>query len=359
MESEAAIRDALTHWRRRTGRFAEDRLDSIGRLDAPARARAIDLLLDLGEWAQARRAVLVWLLAWLKTVPRQPSRSEACCLPLWRSLANVCERSADGQLLEVFWKGLAQMDPPASEPGVLPLLGVPIVHGLAHLQRLLHSLDVPVHTLAIVDQSGGRHDAEAHNLRQALRELEQRGWPGVQAVRVAQPFGNAGVASAWNQILLGFPNAPLALIANHDVVFAPGVLAQALAAMDCGRPQFLALFPGERAFSAFLLSALAWDRVGVFDERYYPAYWEDLDYRDRLLASSEVEWLDGRFAHGAMLEANPQQSRTIAEDPVLAAHNARSFQLNRLWYLHRQRGPASRWLPGGLWRHRWLNQWSG
>ena len=359
MESEAAIRQALDQWRRRTGRFADAWAASLARLDAPARAAAIDLLLDLGAWVQARRAVQIWLLEWLEGLPQQSCRADVGCVPLWRTLANVCERSADGQLLDVFWQGLARLQPPASEPGVLPLLGVPVVNGLAHLQRLLQSLDVPVHTLAIVDQSGNRGDSEAQALRRALSDLEQQGCPGVQVVRVARPFGNSGVASAWNQILLAFPDAPLALIANHDVVFPAGVLARALAAMDPGRPQFLALLPGERAFSAFLLSALAWDRVGVFDERYYPAYWEDLDYRDRLLASPDVEWLDGRFAHAAMVASNPQQSCTIAEDPVLAGYNARSFQLNRLWYLHRQRGPASRWLPGGLWRHRWLTQWCG
>ncbi|NDC35457.1 MAG: hypothetical protein EBZ51_08790, partial [Synechococcaceae bacterium WB9_2_112] len=62
MESEAAIRQALDQWRRRTGRFADAWAASLARLDAPARAAAIDLLLDLGAWVQARRAVLIWLL---------------------------------------------------------------------------------------------------------------------------------------------------------------------------------------------------------------------------------------------------------------------------------------------------------
>jgi hypothetical protein len=120
----------------------------------------------------------------------------------------------------------------------------------------------------------------------------------------------------------------------------------------------MALLPGSRAFSAFLLTALAWDGVGLFDERFYPAYCEDLDYRDRLLANPGVERVDGSFAHAAMAQTNPTGSRTLADEPDLARDNQRSFALNRLWYLHRQRGPGSQWSPSGAWRHRWLNQWS-
>ena len=179
-------------------------------------------------------------------------------------------------MLELFWQGLASIRPETVPPGVLPLVGVPILNGLEHLQRLLASLDVPIGILAIVDQSGGRTDPQAVELRRSLRALEQQGRPGINQIRVARPFANAGVAAAWNQILLSFPQAPLALIVNHDVVFPPGVLAEALSRLDATRPQYLSLFPGERAFSAFALTALAWDAVGRFDERYYPAYCEDL-----------------------------------------------------------------------------------
>ena len=358
MESEATMREALGHWRRRRTGFAG--LYSRGLAERPMaeRARGIDLLLELGEWNEARMAVLTWLVDWLRHLHPQSSRSEACCLPLWRSLANVRERNADGQLLEVFWQGLAKLLPPAPPPGVLPLVGVPILNGLPHLERLLLSLDVPIHTLAIVDQSGESHDPSSVALRTALNRLESEGLPGVQSVRVARPFGNAGVAYAWNHILLSFPQAPMALIVNHDVAFPPGVLARALAELDPCRPQFMGLLPGDRAFSAFFLTALAWDQLGLFDERFYPAYCEDLDYRDRLLAMPAVERLDGAFAHAAMVHLNPQESGTIAADPSLAQYNQRSFLLNRLWYLHRQRGPGSRWIHGGLWRHRWLSQWS-
>jgi len=94
MESEAAIRAALGAWRGREGAFAEAFGRTLAALEAGERARAIDLLLDLGEWGQARSAVLTWLLEWLDQLPQQATRTGAYCEPLWRSLANVSERSA-------------------------------------------------------------------------------------------------------------------------------------------------------------------------------------------------------------------------------------------------------------------------
>jgi hypothetical protein len=274
---------------------------------------------------------------------------------LLRCLADVVERSGDQVLLELLWRGLERLAPPLPAAGVLPLVGVPVLNRPDLLERLLASLDVPVGTLAIVDNSGGRHDADAVELRQLLERLEREGCPGVERVRVARAFGNGGVAAAWNQILLGFPEAALALIVGNDVVLAPGVLAQALERLDPERPQFLSLLPGGDAFSAFLITALAWDRLGLFDASFHPAYCEDLDYRDRLQGCPEVAWLDGGFAHGAMAALNPERSATIGSDPALERANRRTFQLNRLWYLYRRRPPLG---GRGHWRRRWLAGWS-
>jgi hypothetical protein len=275
---------------------------------------------------------------------------------LLRCLADLVERSSDQGLLTVFWQGMERFAPPLPAKGVLPLLGVPVLNRVDLLEALLASLDVPVGTLAIVDNSGGgRRDDDARALRQRLDALEREGHAGIGRVRVARAFGNGGVAAAWNQILLSFPEAAVALIVNNDVVFAPGVLAAALGRIDAERAQFMPLLPAPASFSAFLITALAWDRVGLFEEGFYPAYCEDLDYQNRLQACDELEWIVDRGIQQALAPLNPTQSATIASDPALAAANRRSFQLNRLWYLYRGR-PLQR--GSGQWRRRWLSQWS-
>jgi hypothetical protein len=317
----------------------------------------VELLLRLGDLDGARRLVVPWLReaqAALQGPAAAGAHDGALDPDLLRCVGDVVERSGDQALLELFWRGLEALQPPPSAPGVLPLLGVPVLNRPDLLERLLSSLDVPVTTLAIVDNSGDRDDADAHALRRLLAQLEAQGWPGVERVRVARAFGNGGVAAAWNQILLGFPEAGLALIVNNDVVLAPGVLAEALRHIDPCQPQFLPLLAGGDAFSAFLITALAWNQVGLFDDSFHPAYCEDLDYRDRLRACRSVQWLTLHGINAAMAELNRERSATIGSDPVLAEANRRSYQINRLWYLSRRRPDITR---SGRWSQRWLCRW--
>jgi hypothetical protein len=341
---------AIEAWRQLGERYGQQLEGLPPPAAAGGRAQVVRQLLRLGDRAGARR----WVVAWLRQELARLEGPESLPAELLKAVADVAEATSDQGLLEFFWQGLEALLPPPPAAGVLPLLGVPVLNRPDLLERLLASLDVPVTTLAIVDNSGGRDDADARALRALLTRLEGEGWPGVERVQVARAFGNGGVAAAWNQILLGFPEAALALIVNNDVVLAPGALAEALARLDPGRPQFLPLLPAGDAFSAFLITALAWDRVGLFDDSFHPAYCEDLDYRDRLRACPALEWIHLEPVQAAMAALNPQRSATIGSDPALAAANRRSYQLNRLWYLSRRRPDISR---SGRWRQRWLCRW--
>lgn len=349
---------SVTSWQE-LGRRYGDRIKAIqGSTDqatAEERAAAIDLLLQLGDLAGARQAVVSWLLEWFRAMPLRGSGRDVLQPELLRCLADVVERSSDQALLQLFWQGLERLLPPSSAAGVLPLVGVPVLNRPDLLEALISSLDLPVDTMAIVDNSGGRDDSDALELRHLLKTLEEEPPAGIGQVRVARAFGNGGVAAAWNQILLGFPQAAVALIVNNDVVMAPGVLTMAMERIDLDRPQILSLLPGPAAFSAFLITALAWDRIGLFDEGFYPAYCEDLDYLERVRGCADLEWIGAEDLHRVMAPLNTSQSATISSDPSLAAANHRSFQLNRLWSLYQRR---PRLVGSAQWRRRWLSQWS-
>jgi hypothetical protein len=308
--------------------------------------------LAAGDLQTARSLVFHWLEAYGHEL-QAPASRQALRLPeLWSCLADVVERSSDQYLLERFWQRLDGVCPPQerSVPGAaLPLLGVPILNRFDLLEQLLASLDHPVHTLAIVDNSGG-----PGAVRRGLDQLERSGHPLVERIAVARGFGNQGVAASWNQILLAFPGAGVALLANNDVRFSAGCMAAALAQVDAHQAQWLPLLPEPDSFAAFLITAKAWDRVGLFDEAFYPAYCEDLEFRDRLRADPLVQQLDGGAFHGAMAALNREGSQTIASDAALAAFNAHSFALNRLWYLSHRR---LRHDPRGRWVRRWLAEW--
>lgn len=276
----------------------------------------------------------------------------------------MVERTSDHYLTELLWQILEQIPLHTRPLESLPLLGIPILNRADLLAKLLDSLDVHVDTLAIVDNStisawqptASQHSSGSQNsVPRFLEALQQLGHPLIGEIRVARPFSNLGVAASWNHILRSFADAPLALIANNDVVFAPGVLRQGLEKLNASRAQFMALFEPPNSFSAFFLTSLCWDRIGLFDDNFINAYFEDLEFRDRLRAHPDVEQIRADFAYQAMAQLNGNHSATIQSDPRLAAMNQCSYALNKLWYLSPRRLAHDR---RGVWRRLWLSQWS-
>lgn len=330
-------------------------------LSASARADGVQQALCSGHHDQARQLLLDWLRHWALSLPAQPDRDSLRQPELWSALAAYAERSGELDLIERLYQVLDRLPawaPPQGELESLPLLGIPILNRVDLLLRLLDSLDCPVETLAVVDNSMGWQpggDAAVHSVQAALQLLEQGGHPLIQHIRIARPFTNLGVAASWNLILSSFPQAACALLANNDICFSPGVLNQALRRLDARRAQILPLLPPPQAFSCFLITARCWDQLGLFDPNFHPAYCEDLDYRDRLQRATQVDQLDGSFAHAAMASLNTSHSATINSDPLLAHYNRTSYPLNQLWYLSDRR---RRHDPRGCWRRLWLAQWS-
>ena len=274
---------------------------------------------------------------------------------LWSSLADVAERTSDHWLIERFWQVVDELPPPPTTDDSLPLLGIPILNRVDLLFDLLESLDHPVRTLAIVDNSQARQGTRTSEVSTQLEALRQLGHPLIDEIHITRPFRNLGVAASWNLILSSFPEATISLLANNDIRFAPGVIGSALRLIDSSRPQVLPLLQEPNGFSAFLLTALCWDRVGLFDTGFHPAYCEDLDYRDRLRAIPEVQWISRPDLQVPMAVLNQTHSATIDHDPWLKEQNRASFALNRLWYLSQRRVRKD---CRGSWRRLWLTQWS-
>ncbi len=335
----------------RLGRALLEQADRSGPARGDARrAEEIRCLLDLALLPEAVSCMRRWLEHYRLELTALPLRQRAKRPLLWERLADVVERTSAQDLLEHFWTSLELLSPPLPPAGVaVPLLGVPILNGADHLERLLASLSCRIGTLALVDNSGGPGP-----VADLLAGLERHGHPWVDRVRIARPFANLGVAASWNLILRSFPQASFCLMLNHDVVLASGALELALQRIDPKSPQWLGLLDGSAAFSAFLITALAWNRIGWFEQAFHPAYFEDLDYRERLAADPQIECI----SQGPWLEpmqlANPSCSATLADDDRLRQWNGASFQLNRLWYFSRRRFQEH---PGGHWRRLWLTDW--
>lgn len=149
---------------------------------------------------------------------------------------------------------------------MIPVLIVPILGGEARLRRMLESIDCGIDRLIVID-NGAR-----------VRDLPQ---VATEQYVIYSPE-NLGVAASWNLGIKMTPSAPWWLIANYDLVWPEHSLARMAAA---ARQDALVLSAGTPPWCAFALGDKVVESVGLFDEAFYPAYFEDNDYERRVQAA--------------------------------------------------------------------------
>jgi GT2 family glycosyltransferase len=148
---------------------------------------------------------------------------------------------------------------------VIPCMIVPILAGPEILYRMLETIDYPIRKLIIIDNGD------------ALRASAGRPIEHVQSTKVIKMPANLGVAGSWNLGIKADPFAPWWLIANFDLEWPAGSLRAFYE--QAGEGIMLAQSP--QPWSAFALSEDAVKRIGLFDEGFHPAYFEDNDYELR------------------------------------------------------------------------------
>ncbi|MCR4301796.1 MAG: hypothetical protein NUV51_09315 [Sulfuricaulis sp.] len=139
---------------------------------------------------------------------------------------------------------------------------------LAKLFRSLHASVPAPGAIYIIDNG-----KNAARLNAALIESPVR-------CLVKVPERSMGVAESWNWFIANVPEERI--IANDDIVFG----AETLRRM-AETPADLVFGYG---FSCFLIRDSCIEKVGMFDEAISPgyAYWEDLDYMERVKGSTAV-----------------------------------------------------------------------
>jgi len=150
---------------------------------------------------------------------------------------------------------------------VIPALIVPILTRPDLLGRMIASIDHPVADLLIID-NGGVADAWLH-------------LPMVERAHVLRLPTNLGVPASWNLGVKCLPHAPWWLIVNSDAHFPAGSLERFAEHQSGG----VVLSAASPPWACFALHDEAVRTVGLFDEGFYPAYFEDRDYERRCHAA--------------------------------------------------------------------------
>lgn len=146
---------------------------------------------------------------------------------------------------------------------MIPALVVPILVRPELLNRMLGSIDYPVDELVIIDNGGCTNVSKVKNVKRTYT--------------VRMPY-NLGVAGSWNLGIKSLPFAEWWLVSNFDIIWPAGSLERFDAESSADSFVLSAASP---RWAAFSIGSTVVDRVGLFDESFHPAYFEDDDYARR------------------------------------------------------------------------------
>jgi GT2 family glycosyltransferase len=194
---------------------------------------------------------------------------------------------------------------------MLENLIVPVLNRYDLLDRMVSSIDFPVAHLLIIDNG-------------ASNVMEDMGIdvPACVEHTTYLPMpANLGVAASWNLGIKSFPYADRWFFASNDVEFEPG----ALETLSEARSDEITLSKHFPYWHVFSVGYEAVRRLGLFDEAFFPAYFEDNDFNTRAnhhrvpITKLPIETLH-------------ENSATIHANPVFAQKNGATFTRNNQHY---------------------------
>lgn len=138
---------------------------------------------------------------------------------------------------------------------------------------------------------------------------------------------NIGVAASWNRLCREiFKEHEYALIMNDDIYLGRQEW-QIDSFMDLIEIRGLTeaeFFVGEKDWCSFIISKKCYEDIGEFDERFFPAYYEDNDYAMRLkLMGKRIEYLP--FLTPSVFRG----SETMKKDPSIKGEESKKKYIEK------------------------------
>lgn len=214
---------------------------------------------------------------------------------------------------------------------MIPVLGFATLKRFDLADRLLASIDYPVEHLVIVDNSGT-----------CEYEPKKPDWVvNMWVIRV--PFG-LGLVGAWNLIVKSTPYAPYWVLVNDDAWFEPNQMKHIPEQVDTNGLNFLDIVP---QWSGVVFGEGMVDKVGLYDENFYPLYFDDNDLERRV----DLAGIDKKSIHCKMGHDNSSTLHSGFENvnSVSYSNNGNLYRQNaaegritaNAWQLSTRR--ANRW----------------
>lgn len=172
-------------------------------------------------------------------------------------------------------------------------IGIPTINRYDLLKEALqrYFIDFPNIKIFIID-----------NGKQNIVEVNKN-------LNVYVPKTNLGVAASWNKLCnIIFEEHDYALILNDDII-----LGKTEKEIDeLLSKEIYDFYVGSFYWSAFILPKRTFDKIGDFDEYFYPAFYEDNDYDYRRILCN-----CSRLTTDVLLPTVARNSMTIKKDASL------------------------------------------
>jgi len=156
---------------------------------------------------------------------------------------------------------------------MIPVLGFAVYSQFDKADRLLASIDYPIRHLVIIDNS-------------QTQNWEPKKPESVEFFFVLRmPYG-IGLVGAWNLVIKSTPYAPYWVLINDDAWFEPGALQTIAEQADPDALNFVDIIP---EWSCLVFGEGAIAKAGLYDERFYPLYFDDNDLHRRMIKAGVKE----------------------------------------------------------------------
>jgi GT2 family glycosyltransferase len=191
---------------------------------------------------------------------------------------------------------------------MIPVLAIPVLNRYDLLDQNLDLIDYPIKEILIINNGKEDYVPKRTDLN----------------IRVLNLPSNLGMSGSWNLTIKLYPHEKYWMFSSADTHWIPGSLAQM---SDISGPDKLVMTT--EAWSAFSIGEDMVRNVGLFDEYFYPIYFEDNDYYERVMRSNMK---DGYISSGIQVNAPHGASQTINSDDRLRKRNDETFSKNKEYF---------------------------
>jgi hypothetical protein len=222
----------------------------------------------------------------------------------------------------------------------IPVISAAIVNEPYWLYRLIASIDYPTDNLVIVNNNGkGEITQELDNMTKITHKF-------IKKITVCHLPANIGLAGAWNLTIKCYMNSPWWIFVNHDISFSLGLLKELAEAAEKDKEAGMVFGHGgdfgDGSYDVMLIKDWVIQTHGLFDENFYPAYCEDIDYIMRIKTQPIKQIMLGKsYFHGLGTNYYETGENTKKSDPLLKEKLEHINKVN-IDYLDSKWGPGWR-----------------